>query len=350
MKQAYKIIIDGRKLSDKYSGVERYASEVLKGLDRLLSPHMCCIILKPEFCHKYSFQNIDVIPYIVPIDKLRYLEILLRVIVNDAVHIDFFNGFAIGRRSLVTIHDIFPFFGVSGSSWIRVLFSKLRAHQSAFFSEYIITVSEYSEKAIISRLHVSPKKILIIPNGWQHIANICPDDSILRQFKLRSKRFYLFTGRLVKNKNIQWIFKMADNNSDDVFVITGALQSVERFTFYKGSNNNIIYTGYISDEKLVSLYINCKAFLFPSIMEGFGIPPMEALYYGAPIIISNTSSLPEIYGDTAHYIDPYRYDYNLDEILAEPVGDPQKVLDNYSWEKSVKMWYELIESIMVGDT
>ncbi len=92
-----------------------------------------------------------------------------------------------------------------------------------------------------------------------------------------------------------------------------------------------------------ALYKNCKAFLFPSIMEGFGIPPMEALFNGVPIIISNTSSLPEIYEDCAHYIDPYKYDYSLDELLKEPVASSDKVLNKFSWEKSAKQWYELIE-------
>jgi glycosyltransferase involved in cell wall biosynthesis len=78
-------------------------------------------------------------------------------------------------------------------------------------------------------------------------------------------------------------------------------------------------------------------------MEGFGIPPMEALYNGVPIIIANTSSLPEVYGKSAHYIDPYKYDYCLDEILQEPVEAPELVLNRYSWEKSAREWKNLIE-------
>ena len=64
-----------------------------------------------------------------------------------------------------------------------------------------------------------------------------------------------------------------------------------------------------------ALFQSCKAFLFPSLMEGFGIPPLEALYYNVPIIISDTSSLPEIYEDCAHYIDPFKYDYCLDRNM-----------------------------------
>ena len=93
-----------------------------------------------------------------------------------------------------------------------------------------------------------------------------------------------------------------------------------------------------------ALFQNCKAFLFPSLMEGFGIPPLEALYNGVPIIISDTSSLPEIYEDCAHYIDPMKYDYCLDEILNEQVGAPEKILEKFSWKISAQQWYELIRN------
>ena len=98
-----------------------------------------------------------------------------------------------------------------------------------------------------------------------------------------------------------------------------------------------------SDGEIRSLMANCKAFILPSIYEGFGIPPMEALAENAQIIVSNTSCLPEIYSKSAHYIDPYQLEnIDLDKILAEHVEDPEAVLNKYSWEKSAKTLYSLI--------
>ena len=88
-------------------------------------------------------------------------------------------------------------------------------------------------------------------------------------------------------------------------------------------------SGYITDGEIKYLMANCKAFIFPSFFEGFGIPPLEALSVGAKIIVSNTSCLPEIFGDSAYYIDPHNYNINLDDLLSISVKDRQLVLNRF---------------------
>ena len=85
---------------------------------------------------------------------------------------------------------------------------------------------------------------------------------------------------------------------------------------------------------------NCRAFLHPAVFEGFGIPPLEALSQGVPIAVARASCLPELYGDTAHYFDPYDYDVDLDALLAEPVASPEKILQKYSWDKTAAFWLQ----------
>ena len=95
--------------------------------------------------------------------------------------------------------------------------------------------------------------------------------------------------------------------------------------------------------KVGSLYKNCKAFIFPSIHEGFGIPPMEALSQGAKIIVANTTCLPEIYQGCAIYVDPYDTNVDLDKLLKDnEVDDSNKVLARYSWKESALKLYKLI--------
>jgi glycosyltransferase involved in cell wall biosynthesis len=88
---------------------------------------------------------------------------------------------------------------------------------------------------------------------------------------------------------------------------------------------------------------HCKAFILPSYYEGFGLTPLEALSCGAPVIVAKAASLPEIYGNTAHYIDPYNTNVNLDELLLEPVEKPDAILVKYSYDTAAKQVYDIIK-------
>lgn len=99
----------------------------------------------------------------------------------------------------------------------------------------------------------------------------------------------------------------------------------------------------MTDGQNKALMQNCKGFLHPAVFEGFGIPPLEALSLGAPIALARASCLPELYGDTARYFDPYDYDVDLDALFAKPAAPPDKVLARYSWEKTARFWLDEIK-------
>ena len=86
----------------------------------------------------------------------------------------------------------------------------------------------------------------------------------------------------------------------------------------------------------------CKAFIHPAIYEGFGIPPLEAMSCGASVIVSTATCLPEIYGKSAHYIDPLNYDVDLDALLAEPVAAREDVLGKFDWQREGEKLLELL--------
>ena len=108
---------------------------------------------------------------------------------------------------------------------------------------------------------------------------------------------------------------------------------------------NMFFTGYISDGQIKSLMSHCKAFIHPAIYEGFGIPPLEAMSCGATLILSTATCLPEIYGKSAHYIDPYCYDIDLDVIVQEHVEKSQIVLEKYNWSIEAKKLLHIIQSV-----
>lgn len=338
-----KVVIDGSCIeAGKTEGVQRYTIEILIELDKLVPKGQYELLIRPEGKKLIYLKNIKKVEIDARNMTIWRLKVLPYLIKNNALYVHLANGVAIWRNSIITLHDIYVFYGVYNNTWWYCVKKKWKAILDAIVAKHIVTVSEFSMQTMLDKLPLKQEKISVIYNGWQHIKQIEADEKILEKLKVPSHSYYFFLGRLVYNKNIKWIFNVADNNPHDYFVIAGALRK-EKFDFYQGKNKNIIYTGYVNDNEMKALYQNCKAFLFPSLMEGFGIPPMEALYNNVPIIISNTSSLPEVYEDCAHYIDPMRYDYCLDDVLNEPVASSQKVLDKYSWEKSAKQWYELIE-------
>ena len=86
----------------------------------------------------------------------------------------------------------------------------------------------------------------------------------------------------------------------------------------------------------------CRAFIFPSYFEGFGIPPLEALVAGAKVIISDSSCLPEIYGNAAHYIDPANPNVDLNALLAEEVSSAATILEKYTLKNTAARLYKVI--------
>lgn len=337
------VLLDGRCIRNgKYNGAQRYAEEIIRNLDGLVEPDKYELLIFKGNEELIQLKNIAKI-VIEPTKSVRKFITTYKYLNHGKkLYVAFSNELVPNRNSIVTIHDIYAFYGVYNNTYMYYVKKKIVAIMNALRAKKIVTVSQYSKQTMIEKLPVKAGKIKVIYNGWQHLIGKSADYDVLKKYNICEKKYYLYLGRLVKNKNIDWIFKIADKNPEDIFLIAGPLSN-EQFDKYYGKEKNIIYTGYVPNEELRALYKNCKAFLFPSLMEGFGIPPMEALYHGAPIIISNTSSLPEIYGNSAHYIDPYCYDYNLDELLNEPVENPNNILKKFSWEKSAKEWYALIE-------
>ena len=111
--------------------------------------------------------------------------------------------------------------------------------------------------------------------------------------------------------------------------------------------SNVKLLGYVTDGQVKTLMKNCRAFIFPSYYEGFGIPPLEALSVGAKIIVGKAASLPEIYKDAAIYIDPYNTDCNLEDLLSDfdktsHAEAVQKVLSEYSYDKAAQKLYNVL--------
>ena len=121
-----------------------------------------------------------------------------------------------------------------------------------------------------------------------------------------------------------------------MFVVTGKAEGFTKLGTDELKTDNIIFTGYLTDEEVKALMLHCRAFIHPAIYEGFGIPPLEAMACGAKVIVSTATCLPEIYRDAAYYIDQNNYEVDLEVLLQRPIAPPDVVLKRYDWQQEAE--------------
>lgn len=326
------IIINGRFLTQKISGVQRFAHEIIKELDEIVDKGKYKIIAPKNIINKdLKLKNIEI--EIIGYTKghlWEQVELSYYVKKNKGKLINLCNTAPILNPGVITIHDIQTkvhpeFFSKKFVFWYNLL-HKFNIKNS----DKLITVSEFSKNEILKYYNIPRNKIKVIYNGWQHMERIGFDEYILDKLKLKEKKYVLGVSSINPNKNFKYILELAKLHLEYIFVIVGNKNSK---VFKENSFEelkNLKWTGYISDEELKTLYKNAEIFIFPSLYEGFGIPPLEAMACGCKnIVVSNTSCFPEIYGDNINYLNPREIKKLTFKKLKTEI-----VLKRYSWKRS----------------
>ena len=209
-----------------------------------------------------------------------------------------------------TIHDAAIYEISHAYTWKFLLWYKTLFFVQSRICLSLFTVSESSKFRLALHLKISPDRIRVISNAAEHILEANPDNRILEKFNLLYGSYFLTVGSANPSKNINFLinaFLMLHVDSRIKLVVVGGINNkvfAEKDNISYVSGSNVIYTGRINDSELRSLYENAKAFVFPSIYEGFGIPPLEAMSCGCPVLASNFEAILEVCGDGAEYFDP----------------------------------------------
>jgi glycosyltransferase involved in cell wall biosynthesis len=219
-----------------------------------------------------------------------------------------------GAKKITTIHDIIPLRLPYTTLDDKRFFYKL-IENSLKTSDLIITVSENTKQDLIEFFDYDPNQIVVT---YQPIAlnkKTISEDQLsiyLRKYKLENKRYLLFVGAIEPKKNLgRLIEAYALSNLGIPLVIVGKKgwlweKDLEKISMIFGKDSQQVkILEYVPFADLPYLYKGASCFIFPSLYEGFGLPPLEAMNFDCPVITSNVSSLPEICGDGALYIDPY---------------------------------------------
>ena len=258
------------------------------------------------------------------------------------------------KKRIVTIHDVYHLAFYDTLSLPQKIYSKFMINQAVKKSDVILTVSEFSKQEIIKYTNTN-KNIEIIYNG---IEESWMDNNLSFDEK---ENYILYVGNVKPHKNLVRALKafslLKDNNIK--FKIVGKkdgfiTKDIEIDKLAKHLKNRVEFTGYVSDDELKKLYKKAKIFLFPSLYEGFGIPPFEAMASGTPVISSNVASLPEVCGDSAYYVNPYDVNdiakgmetvLKDEELQKELIQKGLERVKLYSWEKSANKLIKIIEGL-----
>ena len=342
---------NGKILYRKITGVERYARETIREIDKIAENMNLYVAIPANYDeHMLSFTNIRVIKVKGISDGILWDQYILPKFAKkrSGVVVSFDFSTSLLWPGISTIHDMSfrrnkDFFNCNWKQ--KMIRIKLELYcLSAKRSKYpIFTVSNFQKNEIAKLCNIEPTRIVVAENAWQHFRNIEEDDTVFEEFSIKKKNYYFSLSSNTPNKNFRWVYEVAKRNLNDEFVIVGGKTSISLDDLK--TVENIKYIGYQSDQRVKSLYKGCKAFLFPSFYEGFGIPPLEAMSVGAPIIISNTSSLPEIYGNSAAYIDPYNSDIRLSKIDLPETDTGKYILEKYNWEVTAQKWVKCLKEV-----
>jgi glycosyltransferase involved in cell wall biosynthesis len=270
---------------------------------------------------------------------------------------------AVPCRSVVTIHDTihlrFPQYLPNRGAYA---YARSLMWAATKRSDRILTVSESSKRDIIHYFNIDPEKIVVVYNALDERFGTEPAPEEIARVRERFQLdhgFVLYVGNIKPHKNLVRLIEAFEalrrEGFDDLkLLIIGdeiskwpALRrAVHRLKLHK----HVRFLGFQSDETLASLYRLAAVFVFPSLYEGFGLPPLEAMASGTPVVTSNVSSLPEVAGDAAVLVDPYdamAIKDGIKRVLTEPAlredlrQKGMRRAREFSWERSVARTREI---------
>lgn len=307
-----KIYINARFLTQTITGVQRYALELVKEMDEmidrgeidstnyefcLLSPSN--VVTQPDFKHIHHKE----------VGKLKghlWEQLELPFHAKNGLLVNLCNtGPAFKKNQIVTIHDAAVFnypkaFSFAFRAWYKFLMIRLGKT-----SKKIITVSHFSKGELMQHCKIAEHKLAVTHLGIDHIHRKQAAAGTKEKYGIQSP-YILAVSTMNPYKNFNLIFEvLPEIEAHNLNVVIVGSQNSKVFGEQAWTESDAVnWVGYVTDEELKALYEEAAGFIFPSLYEGFGLPPLEAMASGCPAIVSSRASIPEVCGDAVLYFDP----------------------------------------------
>lgn len=363
------LILDARAIGN--SGIGVYIKALLPFI--LASKKFDVTVLgQKDSLGRAGFSSIDTIECKAGIYSLREQFMMpLKVSSCDIFWTPHYNVPALpvrARKRIVTIHDVYHLAHSSELNLVKRLYAKVVLPLAARLSDRIITVSDFSRQEILKYAHIGPEKIVVIYNGvdFDRFNKAKVNSAFLDRYHLG--RYILYVGNVKPHKNITGLIDafriLHDKYADIKLVIAGekeqfitGVRGVEQIVKTRSLERHVIFTGFVDDKDLPGLYKGAELMVFPSLYEGFGLPPLEAMASGTPVVASRGSSIPEICGEAPIYVDPYN-PLDMADAIARVLEDGN-LRDNlikrglersraFRWEGSARTHIRLLEELAGG--
>jgi glycosyltransferase involved in cell wall biosynthesis len=351
-----KIYVNGKFFCQPISGTQRYARELLNQFDRLLPAenewNIAVEILVPRCAQSVpQFRNLQV-RTVGKLSGTTWEQLELPGYCRGQVLLTLSGGAPLlHARNVVTIHDAAVVAAPAGYSRAYRLWYGNLCRRMARTAEHIFTVSNFSKSEIVKWYGAVPENISVTYLAGDHFSNLEADASTLARLGI-SAEYILAAAVHNPNKNFDRVVQAVCHLKEarlPLVIAGGGDRSVYRTS---GSfPSGVRSLGHVSDRELKALYENAACFVFASLYEGFGLPPLEAMSCGCPVVVSRAASLPEIFDGAAFFCDPYD-PKDIAAAIQRAVSSPPPAADvrkafarQFSWEKCARETLAALSSI-----
>ncbi len=318
-----RIGIDARFFGPQETGIGRYVERLLNHLGRLDHQHDFTVFLRAKAWDLWQPPNERWQKVLAdePWYGLREQVVLPRALHRaglDLLHVPHFNvPLAYRRPFVVTIHDlILHQFPTERATTLEPLLFRLKflayqrvLHHAVHGARAVITVSEYSRQDLIKRLRVNPDRVSVTYESVDPLPDAVPMAS-LSERGVRQP-YVLHVGNSYPHKNLERLLaaaKLASDRGDRFQLVLVGKRDYFSLRLEQEAKrlgvNNVVFFGFAADQELAGLYQHARAYIFPSMSEGFGLPGLEAMQANIPVFAAQASCLPEIFAQAASYFDP----------------------------------------------